>query len=167
MKKRILLIIGSLYIIFAIIITIFLFNKNEYGIYETKNSYFICNEAITEYSNSTLVKFDKNNKIESFIDRKIYYLDNNKEVKKEKVESYDKKQDIFMINDVPYESKYFLGQPSRGYILVGTLIKFLNNKIPYLIFIIIPVVLLLIFEIYLLIRYMKKKKDNKDEKDTK
>lgn len=168
MKKKLLLVLGILYIMFAIIITIFLFKKNEYNVYETKNSYYICNSSITEYSDSSLVKFNKTDNIASMVDRKVYYFDKSNDIKKGKMESYNEKDNIFMIDDVPYEANHFIGLPSRSYILIGSAINFFTNKIAYLVCIIIPVVLLLVFEVYLLIRYIKrKKKGNKDEKDTK
>ena len=58
MKKKLLIVTFIIYIIAIIISTKALLDKNEYGVYVTKNNYYICNEKIKEYDPLFLYKLN-------------------------------------------------------------------------------------------------------------
>ena len=163
MKGKVLAVIGIVYIILSVFVTKFLLDRNDYGVFETKDNYYICNEAIKEYGSTTLVKFNKNADYTTMINEKVYYFDES-EIKNDTLAAYDKDGKVFTIGDTNHEIDSLLGKPEKGYALVGGLLNFLTTKIFYLIFIIVPVVCLLVYEIYLLVKYIRNGKDNNNEK---
>ena len=166
MKKRVFLCIGVLYVIFSIIVTVFIFKRNENGAFETSDNLYVHSSKIEEYSSSSLVRFSKKDNIANMVDKEIYYFDSSKKVKKGKMTSYSTNDKVFVVDDDPHDVSLYLGIPNKEYKIVGAIISFFTNKIVFLIFIIIPVIVLLIYELYLLYRY-KRSRDNKNEKNTK
>ena len=161
MKRKSFLICGIIYTIIALIITGFLLIRNEYGVFETKNSYFLCDEAITEYRASSLVKFDKKINDEK-VDKEVYYFDENKNIKKDSLESFNQDEKVFTVNNSNYNYDNFLGIPSASFWGIGAIINFFTKKFVYLLFVIIPVTLLLGYEIYLLYLYIKNNKNKRE-----
>ena len=64
MKKKLLIVTFVIYIIIVLIATKALLDRNEYGVFVTKNNYYVCNENIKEYDKSSLVHFDRNADLE-------------------------------------------------------------------------------------------------------
>lgn len=162
MKKKLLIVTFIIYIIAIIISTKALLDKNEYGVYVTKNNYYICNEKIKEYDKSSLVHFDRNVDYEKMIDSEVYYFDKNNELQVGKLSLYDKENDTFSVNDVSYEKTKLLGRPDKAYQIVGSLLNIVTSRAFYLIFVIIPVIGLFIYEIYLFVKYLSHEKDGKE-----
>ena len=46
MKKKLLIVSFVIYLVIVLIATKALLDRNEYGVFETKNDYYICNEKI-------------------------------------------------------------------------------------------------------------------------
>ena len=170
MKKKLLIVSFVIYLIIVLIATKALLDKNEYGVFETKNNYYVCNKAIKEYDKSSLVHFDRNDDYNKMIDDDVYYFDKNNELQSGKLTLYDKEKNIFSIDDVSYENDKLLGRPDKAYQIVGTILNIITSSAFYLLFVIIPVIVLFIYEIRLFIKYLshaKEKEDNNDKKTEK
>ena len=167
MKKRLLIISLIIYIIIVLIATKALLDRNEYGVFATKNNYYICNEKIREYDKSSLVHFERNVDYEKMIDEDVYYFDKNGELQKGKLTLLDKENNLFSINDVSYEKEKLLGRPDKAYQIVGSILNIITSRAFYLIFVIIPIIGLFIYEIYLFVKYLSHEKNGKELNDDK
>ena len=161
MKKKILIIVFVIYGTIALLATKFLLDRNEYGVFETKNNYYICNETIKEYDGSSLVQFDKNIDSEKLVEEDVYYFNIVNELQSGKLVSYDKEKELFNIDGVDYDKDKVLGRPNKAYQLVGSLLNIVTSRAFYLIFVIIPFLGLLIYEIYLFTKYSSHEKNKK------
>ena len=166
MKGKVFAIICVIYVILSVFVTKFLLDRNDYGVFETKDNYYVCNSKIEEYSGTALVKFNKLDDYNKISNEKIYYFDE-KELKSGTLTSYDKEEKVFTVDENNYSVENLLGKPSNGYFLIGSLLSFLTTKVFYLIFIIIPVLILLIYEIYLLVKYVRNNKERKGSNNEK
>lgn len=169
MKKKVLLVLFIIYIIIVLLVTKTLLDKNENGVFDTKNYYYVCNEKISEYDKSSLVRFNKNVDYEAMIDSEVYYYDDDKELQSGKLSLYDKENETFTVNDVSYKKDRLLGKADKGYQFVGSLLNFLTSRVVYLILFIVPILALLVYEIVVFIKYCikDKKMGNNDEKKKK
>ena len=166
MKKKILVIALIIYAVLVLISTKALLDRNENGVFETKNNYYYSGE-VENYSSSSLLKFSKNVDKEKLVDQDVYYFDAAKALKINKLSSYDKEKDILTIDGENYHSDNFLGVVDHEYKVVGSLLNIITSKGFYFVFIIIPIVVLFMLEIYLLFKYIdynKNRKDNNNEK---
>ena len=169
MKKKVLLVLFIIYIIIVLLVTKTLLDKNENGVFDTKNYYYVCNEKISEYDKSSLVRFNKNVDYEAMIDSEVYYYDDDKKLQSGKLSLYDKENETFTVNDVSYKKDRLLGKADKGYQFVGSLLNFLTSRVVYLILFIVPILALLVYEIVVFIKYCikDKKTGNNDEKKKK
>ena len=167
MKKKLLIIVFVIYILIVLIATKALLDRNEYGVFATKNNYYICNEKIKEYDKSSLVHFDRNANYEKMVNEDVYYFDMNNELQIGKLALYDKEKKTFSIDEVNYENDKLLGRPDKGYQIVGSLLNIITSRAFYLIFVIIPIIGLFIYEIYLFYKYISQNKDGKDTNNDK
>ena len=167
MKKKILIVTFILYLIVAVIATKALLDRNEHGVFDTKDNYYICNEIIKEYDGSSLVRFAKNVDYEKMIDEEVYYFDADNNLKFDKLGSFDKEKETFIINEESYSKANLLGRPDKAYQIVGSLLNIITSRAFYLIFIIIPILVLFIYEIKLLVTYVAHNKDGKDNDNDK
>ena len=166
MKKKIFVVLFIVYIIIVLLVTKTLLDKNEYGVFDTKNYYYLCNSEIKEFDKSSLVRFSKNVDYQKMIESDVYYFDDDSNLQKGKLLAYDAENEIFSVKDISYKKERLLGQADKGYQFVGSIINFLTSRVVYLILFIIPVILLFIYEIYLFIVYLCKgrKKENNEKK---
>lgn len=170
MKKKLLIITFIIYGVVALIATKALLDRNEYGVFVTKNNYYICNERIKEYDQSSLVHFDRNIDYEKMIDEDIYYFDKLNILQNGKLTEYDKENGVFTIDDVKYDKEKVLGRPNKAYQIVGSLLNIITSRAFYLIFVIIPFIGLFIYELHLFFKYMSHEKNGKEidnDKETK
>lgn len=165
MKGKIISVIGIIYIVLSVFVTKFLLDRNDYNVFETQNSYYYCNSEIKEYGATHLVLFEKMDDYTPIVGKNIYYFDANKELKNGVLASYDKDEKVFTIDDTNHSVENLLGVPKKGYFLLGTIINVLTTKVFYLIFIIVPVAFLLVYEIYLLILYVRNNKNRRDSNE--
>ena len=167
MKKKLLIVTFIIYIIIVLIGTKALLDRNEHGVFVTKDSYYICHEKIKEYDQSSLVHFDKNANYEKLVGEEVYYYDNNNELQYKKLDSFDKEKESFTVEEEKYEKGNLLGKPDKAYQIVGSILNLLTSRGFYFIFVIIPVLGLFIYEIYLLVKYIYLNKDGKDNDNDK
>ena len=168
MKNKVITVLCIIYVILAIFVTSFLLTRNEFRVFELNDSYYIYNPAITEFNKTSLVHFERKEDYGYLAGEEVYYFDNDKILKKETMISFSKEDKKFSVQGGEYEISHLLGKPDRGLFLIGSILGFLTTKFVYLVFIIIPVFILLIYEVYLLFIYLKKGKHGKDlenEKD--
>lgn len=162
MKKKLLIVSFIIYLIIILFATKALLDRNEYGVFVTKNNYYICNEKIKEYDRSSLVHFDRNIDLEKMVEEDVYYFDKNGELQIGKVTSVDKEKELISIEDASYEKDKVLGRPDKAYQVVGSILNILTSSAFYFIFVIIPVIGLFIYEIYLFVQYMSQEKNGKE-----
>jgi len=164
-KKKLLIVSLIIYIIIIIIATKALLDRNEYGVFATKNNYYICNEKIKEYDGSSLVNFDRNIDYEKLVNEEVYYFDLNNELQNGKLVMFDKEKEIFTIGELNYEKDKLLGIPNKAYQIVGSILNVVTSRAFYLLFVIVPVVGLFIYEIYLFVKYLSHEKENVKEEN--
>lgn len=167
MKKKLLIVLFIIYAVIALFATKTLLDRNEHGVFVTKNNYYVCNEKIKEYDGSSLVHFDKNADYEKMIGEEVYYFNNNNELKYDKLATLDKEKGLFGIGDFNYDIGNLLGKPDKAYQLVGSILNIITSRAFYFIFIIIPILCLFIYEIYLLVNYVSLNKGGKDNDNEK
>ena len=163
MKKRLLIVTFIIYIIVVLIATKALLDRNDYGVFATKNDYYICNEKIKEYDRSSLVHFDRNYDYEKLIEDDVYYFDKNNELQNGKLSLYDKENGLFNVNGISYEKDRLLGRADKAYQIVGSILNIITSRAFYLIFVIIPIIILFIYEIYLFVKYLSHDKNKNEE----
>lgn len=166
MKKKVLVIALIIYALLVLISTKALLDRNEYGVFETRNNYYYSGE-VGDYSKSSLLKFSKNVEYEKLVDKEVYYFDRDKNIRNDKLTKYDSEKEVLTINGEDYKKDSFLGEVAKEYKLLGKILDVITSKGFYFVFIIIPIVVLFMFEIYLLVKYVdynKNRKDNNNEK---
>ena len=166
MKKRILVIALIVYALLVLISTKALLDRNEYGVFETRSNYYYTGE-VDGYSKSSLLKFAKNVELEKLVDKDVYYFDRDRTLKNDKLTKYDSETETLTIAGENYKEANFLGEVKKEYKVLGSILDIITSKGFYFVFIIIPIVVLFMFEIYLLVKYFdynKNRKDNNNEK---
>ena len=161
MKKKLLIVTFIIYIIAVLIATKALLDRNEYGVFATKNNYYICNESIKEYDRSSLVRFDRNADYEKLVENDVYYFDMNNVLQSGKLTEYNKENGTFNIDGINYEKDKLLGRADKAYQIVGSVLNIITSRAFYLIFVIIPIIILFIYEIYLFVKYLSHSKNEK------
>ena len=169
MKKKVFIILFIIYIVIVLIVTKTLLDKNENGVFVTNNYYYVCNENISEYDKSSLVRFNKKVDYEKMINTNVYYFDDNNNLQNGELSQYDKENETFTVNDVSYKNDKLLGKADKGYQFIGTLLNVLTSRVVYLILFIVPILILLVYEIIVFIKYICQDKNtvDKDEKKKK
>lgn len=166
MKKRLLVIALIIYALLVLISTKALLDRNENGVFETKNNYYYSGE-IANYPKSSLLKFAKNVDYKELVEKEVYYIDRDKAIRLDTLSSYNEEKEELTIAGENYKKGNFLGKVDKEYKVLGTLLSLITSKGFYFIFIIIPIVVLFMFEIYLLVKYVdynKNRKGNNNEK---
>ena len=166
MKKKILVIVLIIYALLVLISTKALLDRNENGVFETKSNYYYSGE-IANYPKSSLLKFAKNVDCKELVDQDVFYFDNDKTLKVDKLSNYDEEKEELTIAGEKVRKSYFLGVVDKEYKVLGSILNVITSKGFYFVFIIIPIVILFMFEIYLLFKYVdynKNRKGNNNEK---
>ena len=108
---------------------------------------FVHDRGIAEYSSSTLVGFPVKGNYDDLIDKEVYFYDN-KDLKKGKLSSISLNRGNFKIGDEEFDIKGFLGRPSGGIPVLGSVLEFLTIKVVYICGILIPAILCLAYIVY-------------------
>lgn len=164
MKKVVRNILIGLYVVITIIITYCLLSYNKYNISEFKNKYLLIIESKDyNYHKSDLLIVKKSNKYQKG-DIVFYYdlFDSPVEVKVGKIKTVDKTADDLytytLENDKIFNDDSFLGttKNTTSYANLGSIYRILTSKMGYLIIIIFPMLLAFIYEIYGIVKEIKK-----------
>ena len=159
MKKKVINVFIIFYIIISIIATLFLLSYSDSLVSHYKNYSIIPMKSdYNKLNKGSLVIVKNNNKFR--LEENVYYFDIAKKIKEGKIETLE--EDALMINGEVVEKDDVVGKTSSvvEIPLLGFLVMLLTSKIGYLVFIILPVLLIFIYEIYLFWRCLKMTKQN-------
>lgn len=156
----------SLYLLFVILNTIFLFTIDDFGSSHFGDTViFGLNNKVNGYKKGSLMVTNNDLDDINIDDNILYYdvLNSKREVKMTKVKDIiNKKDTTIVINDGLFLSdKYLLG---KNIILaipfIGYLYNLFTGKVGYLIFIVIPIICMFIYQIF------KYRKENEKDKSS-
>lgn len=169
--KKILKIIGIvlvvIYCIVAITLTVFLLNYNDYNITVLGDKTLIIvrdNELEPDYQEGDLVVVTKNKNKDIVAGDKIFFYESTSEtvtvnlgnvISKENV---TKKETTFTMNgEYSLSSEYVIGKTSTAkvYHNLGGILAFLESRMGFLFLIIFPILVLFIYEIFMVIKEIK------------
>ena len=149
MKKVVLNIFIGIYLIVTVLITYVLLSYNKYNVAEFNNIYLFADK-----SNLIIVNKEDNIKIGD----DIYYYGNNGEVKIGKVNSIA--NDVYTLdNEYVLDKDSVLGNKNiaKSYAILGSIYSILTSKWGYLFIIIFPMIIAFVYEIYEIVKEIKKK----------
>jgi len=172
MKKSLKILVGVLIFIYALsamFLTACLLNYNDYKITEFGNkSLIIVNEDTLEgsYKKGSLLIVDKNAKNVDKDDDIIFYNTKNNEVniaisKVIETEVITEKESTYTVEgNVEISSQYLIGSTEDVKVVpyVGSILGILESRVGFLIFIIFPITLAFLYEIYVLVNEIKETK---------
>lgn len=173
--KKVLKIIGCIFIFMyamvAILLTVCLLNYNDYNITEFKDKSLIIvsdDELRPEFNKGDLVVVYKNKNSDIKVGDKIFFYDNYKDQVSVNLGSVIDKKNItryettFVMNgDYSVSSEFVIGKAStsKKYANFGTILSILESKFGFLFIIIFPILILFIYEIYAVIKEIKRPTD--------
>ena len=149
MRKVVFNVFICIYVVITIFITYILLSYNEHNIAEFNKFYLISDK-------SDLVVVYKDSSINN--DNYIYYYGNNGKIKIGKVNSIS--DGIYTLdNEYTLDKNSILGSKdnSKSYCVLGSLYHILTSKWGYLFIIVFPMLIAFIYEIYEIIKEIKKK----------
>lgn len=165
MKKVVINILIILYFLVAVIITYALLSYNKYNIVETNSSFILTlKETNNDFKKSELLIIEKDDKI--LKDDYVFYYDTYasqvtvKYAKVVNVEEINKEEkEVQLENDLVLSSENILGtkENTTSYKLLGTLFNALTSKWGYLFIIILPMLIAFIYELYAIVKEVKRK----------
>ena len=174
--KKVLKVIGIIFIVayaaLAITLTVFLLNYNKYNITEINGNSFVIirdNELKPDFKKGDLVIVKKNKNNEIIVGDKVFFYDTYKETISVNLatvvdkETIDENETKFVMNgDYPISSEYVIGKAktSKVYSNLGTILSVLESRFGFLFMIIFPILILFIYEIYIIIKELKSPKKN-------
>lgn len=149
MKKIVFNIFIGIYLITTILITYVLLSYNKYNIAEFNNSYLFADK-------SNLMIVNKDDNIKNGDD--IYYYGNNGKIKMGKVNSIS--DGVYTLdNEYALDKDSVLGNKNKAksYAILGSIYSILTSKWGYLFIIIFPMLIAFVYEIYEIVKEIKKK----------
>ena len=149
MRKVVFNVFICIYVVITIFITYILLSYNEHNIAEFNKFYLISDK-------SDLVVVYKDSSINN--DNYIYYYGNNGKIKIGKVNSIS--DGIYTLdNEYTLDKNNILGSKdnSKSYCVLGSLYHILTSKWGYLFIIVFPMLIAFIYEIYEIVKEIKKK----------
>lgn len=149
MKKIVFNIFIGVYLITTILITYVLLSYNKYNIAEFNNSYLFADK-------SNLMIVNKDDNIKNGDD--IYYYGNNGKIKIGKVNSIS--DGVYTLdNEYALDNDSVLGNKNKAksYAILGSIYSILTSKWGYLFIIIFPMLIAFVYEIYEIVKEIKKK----------
>lgn len=152
----------SIYLVVAVILTVFLLNYNKYGVTELGNYTLIKvedDELKPNYQKGDLLVVEKvdNDLIrngdsiffyEKDLENKTIFINLAKVIRKRKVTNTET---TFVIEgDYEYSSDYLIGDTknTKVYHGVGTILSVLESRFGFLLFVILPILFVFLYEIY-------------------
>lgn len=169
--KKVLKVVGIvlavIYAIVAITLTIFLLNYNKYNITELGDKSLIIvrdEELKPDFQKGDLVIVKKTNNQNIKIGDKIFFYDNYKDTVSVNLGTVIEKEIVtkdettyIMDGDHAVSSEYVIGstKTSKSYSTLGTILSILESRFGFLFMIIFPILILFIYEIYVVIKELK------------
>lgn len=175
MKKKLNIIwsiLQVIIIIFVISITVFVLCKNKYGYTEIANYNFsYITNTDTKYIDNTnkndLLIIKKNRSIKQ--NDNIFYYDINKNkyvIRQSKVIKIDSSS-YYISDNTSIEKDKIIGKSYKTIPKLGGIISFLETKLGFILFIIIPLVIIFIYQIYKFISTIKEERNKLEESTSK
>lgn len=165
MKKIVVNIFICLYFVITILITYCLLSYNKYNIPEfDKQLMVILDEKMDGFDKGDLLIIDKDKDFDTLED--VFYYDTyNSPVKVKlgkisKIEEVNDKESSVVIDDsITLSSDNIIGKKSNStsYPLIGTILSVLTSRWGYLFIIVLPMLVAFIYEIYAIVKEIKKK----------
>lgn len=149
MRKVVFNVFICIYVVITIFITYILLSYNEHNVAEFNGFYLISDK-------SDLVVINKDDNIN--IGDNVYYYGNNGKIKIGKVNSIS--DGIYTLdNEYTLDKDSILGSKdnSKSYCVLGSLYHILTSKWGYLFIIIFPMLIAFVYEIYEIVKEIKKK----------
>ena len=156
MKKIVFNIFIGVYLITTILITYVLLSYNKYNIAEFNNSYLFADKSNDKNKLISIVAINKDDNIKNGDD--IYYYGNNGKIKIGKVNSIS--DDVYTLdNEYALDKDSVLGNKNKAksYAILGSIYSILTSKWGYLFIIIFPMLIAFVYEIYEIVKEIKKK----------
>lgn len=171
MRKIIRSIIVTLYVLICVFVTTCLLNYNEYNVTVLDNYSLIINDnnmKIDGYKKNALLVLKKDIYDVSYNDKILYYdtYANEISVKKELVTNAEKITDseytYTLSNGDLLSSEFLIGslENTKVYNLAGIILNLLESRWGYLLIIILPMLILFVYEVYSFIKEVRKDKKN-------
>ena len=169
--KILLWIISIIYFLIVILVSILVIKENEYGITTFGNNYYVIINENSEndvYKNGNLVIVE-NKKIDELKESEevfLYKSNSNNEVniKIGKIKDINLESNpkyIIVDNDIGfYREDSILGIYKNQYNNIGKIINFLEKKWIFLFLLIVPTIVILIFELFFIIKKLKRREEN-------
>ncbi len=166
--KIVAIVFAAIYIVIALGLTICLLNYNQYNITVLGNKTFIIvrdEELKPSFEKGNLVVVQKNKNEDIKVGDEIFFYNVHQNevgvnfgnvVRKEKVT--DTETTFIMEGDLKISSEYVIGkaETSKIYNNLGSILSFLESRWGFLFLIIFPVLLMFIYEIYVVVMEIKK-----------
>jgi len=158
------------YVGIAIIITVFLLNYNEYGVTEIGDKTFVVvdgDELIPTYKKGDLLVITRASNSDINVYDNIFFYQKNKEKKTvvinlgrvvSKYDVNDSETTFTLDGNVDYSSEYVIGttDDTKVYNSLGSVVSFLESRLVFLLFIIIPLLFIFLYELYEFVIEVKK-----------
>lgn len=166
MKKVVLNIFIFLYFILTVITTYCLLSYNKFNTVEFKDKYLLsANKYLTDFDGTSLLVVTKDSNYE--IGEDVLYYDVNGNivtVKMNKIKNIEKVNEkestIVLENDLTLSSENVLGKKSKTttYAFIGAIFSLLTSRWGYLFIIIFPMLVAFIYEIFAIVKEIRKRK---------
>lgn len=162
-KNFILGVIGCIFFVFAISVTVLLLNFNKYGLTQFGSTTFVMvSDFITsdtyKKGDLVLVKSERLTDIEIGEEIFVYRIIGNNKVLVEvgKVgQIYPEEDNIAFENGDIFSSEFVIGTADKVYNKVGTYLSIIESKWGFLFIVLVPCLLIFIYQIYALIVEIK------------
>ncbi len=159
----------TIIIVIDVILTIYLLNYNQYNVAVFGNkSFLVMNKKIEGFKEGDLLIVKKNENSEFKAGDHVFFYDT---ISKETIVNYgkinavndnkDKPNSFIMSNNYLLSDENIIGkgETSKVYSGWGSILGFITSRWIFLIFIILPILVLFIYEAYLLVIEIKKAKN--------
>lgn len=162
-KSFIIGVLGCIFFVFAIAITVLVLNYNKYGLTQFGNTTFV---TISDYITSdsykkgdlVLVKSNKIENLELGEEIFVYRIINSNKVLVEVGnvgQIYPEENAVSFENGDTFSNEFIIGTADKIYNKIGTYLSIVESKWGFLFLILVPCLLIFIYEIYALIVEIK------------
>ncbi len=159
MKKKVIVIILFLFIIFEFFATYCLLSFDNYNVLSTGSYHYLIYNGDEHFEKGSLVRFKKmDNCINILEGEEVYYALSPDIVLKGNVSKREENMDddAIIISDNYTKCDRILGNEYKEYKNIGKIINFITNRKVYFFLILLPTIGLLIYEVFLIKNSIKK-----------
>ncbi|MDD3995180.1 MAG: hypothetical protein GX032_03515 [Tenericutes bacterium] len=163
MNKIVGLVIVCLYLLFVIILTLYLFMYNRFGVSSLGENIVFSNEYLDSFSKGSLIIIKRDSKNIKVGDQILYYnfynmRGNINEGKIKNIEIVNKEEKTIELENGRFlSSSYLIGKEENafGIPLIGYVIKVLSSTLGYLSFVIFPTTVVFFYQLNNLFKKLK------------